>query len=364
MKPGSNSCYVFFGTYTNGQSEGIYVCELNLDTGILTDSQFWCKADNPSYIAIDQKRHILYVANEVDEFMGKPGGAVSSYAIDQASGELIPLSQCSTLGAGPCHIALDSSGNYVFAANYVDGSVAVIACDRAGRLNVTDYVKFEGGGSKDPLRQDRSHPHSCNVDYENQFVLVPDLGSDRVYSYKFDSKNGKLSPGVIPFCEVVPGAGPRHWAFGLRDQFAYGINELNSTISTYGYDKRQGSIQAVQSVSTLPSDFAGENLGADIHLHPSGSFLYASNRGHDSLVIYSVDRHTGLLSYVDHQSTYGRTPRNFCIDPFGFFLLVANQDSDNIVVFRIDRDTGCLTKTGCVAEIPQPVCIRLYPVRS
>lgn len=356
-----NKYFVYVGTYTMGSSEGIYICDFDGKTGNLT-IKHTVKAENPSFLAIDRNHQFLYAVNETNHFCGKPGGGVSAYSIQRDSGNIVLLNQSSTIGAGPCYVEIDQGGKYLLITNYQGGSIVVIALQEDGTLGeITDYIKYEGG-SINRQRQENSHPHSINVDHANRYVFIPDLGSDRIRSYRLDPENGKLIANSKSWYEVMPGAGPRHWTFDIQGKFAYLINELNSTVITYAYDCQRGWLEERQSITTLPEDFKGENISADLHLHPSGKFLYGSNRGHDSIVIYRVHPRTGLLSLIGHQSTYGKNPRNFCIDPSGDFLLVANQASDGIVVFRIQQDTGLLMQSGEPVKVPEPVCLKMIPV--
>ena len=221
----------------------------------------------------------------------------------------------------------------------------------------SDFIQHEGA-SVNPRRQDQAHAHSINPDAQNHFAYVPDLGQDRVVIYQMDTDDGRLVPNDPAYVEVNPGFGPRHFDFHPGGRWAYLINELGSTITAFEYDPESGGLSEFQVIGTLPTGFSGSNTTADIHVHPSGSFVYGSNRGHDSIAIFSVDEDSGRLTPLGHRSTGGRTPRNFGINPSGRFLLAANQDSDNIVSFHIDQESGLLTPTGHELSIPMPVCIR------
>jgi 6-phosphogluconolactonase len=235
----------------------------------------------------------------------------------------------------------------------------VLPIEENGRLKPASDVHQHGGSSVNENRQEGPHAHSAVVDPTNRYVFVADLGIDKIMGYQLDFEGNRLAPNEVPFLEIPAGSGPRHLAFHPNGRFAYVINELNSTINALRYDVSVGTFSILQTVSTLPEDFNGENSCADIHLTPSGKFLYGSNRGHDSLAIFAVDSETGLLSSVSHQSTHGNTPRNFTIDPTGTFLLAANQDSDNIVTFRIDHDTGLLDFVEQNTDVHKPVCLRI-----
>ncbi|HUE75709.1 MAG TPA: lactonase family protein, partial [Chloroflexota bacterium] len=286
------------------------------------------------------------------------GGGLSALKVDGTTGELTLLNRQSTRGAGPCHVSVDRTGRYAMATNYGGGSIAVFPIQDDGSLApASDFIQHVGS-SVDPRRQEGPHAHSINPDLEHQHVLVCDLGMDKVLTYRLDRASGKLVAGSQPSVQASPGAGPRHLDYHPNGRFVYVINEINSTITAYGYDSERGTLEELQTVPTLPDDFTGSSTCADIHVAPSGRFVYGSNRGHDSLVIYAIEEQTGRLEYVGHESTHGQTPRNFAITPSGDLLLAANQDSDNIVVFRVDQKTGRLEPTGQQADVPTPVCLK------
>ncbi len=352
---------VYIGTYTRGESEGIYVYRLDLATGALESTGQTAKAANPSFLAIHPKANFLYAVGELRQVEGRPGGAVSAFAIDPETGGLTLLNQQSSHGAGPCHLTVDATGKCVLVANYGSGSLAALPIEENGRLAAaTDVIQHEGS-SVHPRRQQGPHAHSITLDPASRFAFAPDLGIDKVMIYKLDLAQGKLVPNEQPWAAVKPGAGPRHFAFHPTARWAYVINEIDSTITAFAYDATEGTLGEVQTISTLPEDFDGDNTCADVHVAPSGKFLYGSNRGHDSIVIFAIDQTSGKLTCVGHESTRGETPRNFGIDPTGAFLLAANQRSDTVVTFRIDPETGRLTPTGHVADVPTPVCIKMIP---
>ena len=359
MTGNAEQMLVYIGTYTRGESKGIYVYRLDMATGALESTGMTGEARNPSFLAIHPERNLLYCVSELPQMEGRPGGGVSAFSMDPETGGLTFLNQQSSEGAGPCHVTVDATGKYVLVANYGSGSVAMLPIEEDGRLApASDAVQHEGS-SVHPQRQQGPHAHSINVDPGNRFAFVPDLGMDKVMIYKLDLAAGKLIPNDQPWAEVKPGAGPRHFAFHPTTKYAYAINEMDSTITAFAYDAPNGKLTQVQTVSTLPDDFAGDNTTADIHVHPSGKYLYGSNRGHDSIAIYEIDEVSGKLTAIGHESTQGKSPRNFGIDPTGTFLLAANQGSDTIVTFRIDAETGRLTPTGHVANVPMPVCVKL-----
>jgi 6-phosphogluconolactonase len=349
--------FVYIGTYTRGKSEGIYVYRMDRSTGALRHQSTAVGVENPSFLALSPDNQYLYAVNEVKAFEETQGGAVSAFAVAKATGDLSFVNTKPTFGADPCHLVVDATGRFVLVANYTGGSLTVFPIRRVGDLgDPTDFVQHLGS-SIDAQRQEGPHAHSIVLDPTNRYAFAPDLGLDKVMSYTFDAAKGRLKPNVEPWAKVTPGAGPRHFAFHPSGAYAYLITELNSTLTAFNYDAACGALREQDTVPALPAEFEGQSHCADIHVTPSGRFVYGSNRGHDSLVIYAIDRSTGALTYVGHESTRGRTPRNFAIDPTGRFLLAANQNSDTVVVFRIDPDTGQLTGTGHVADVPTPVCL-------
>lgn len=357
----SRKLWVFVGTYTRRGSKGIYAFQLDLASGIPSPIFLAAETVNPSFLALHPTHRFLYAVGEVSETGGARTGAVHAFALDPATGKLSFLNSQPSKGAGPCHLVVDGEGRHVLVANYSGGSVAVLPILSDGRLGeATAFIQHQGR-SVHPQRQTAPHAHSINVDPANRFAFVADLGLDQVLIYRFDPHRGTLAPNDPPFAATAPGAGPRHFAFHPNGRFAYVINELNSTITAFRYDASRGSLSEIQTLSTLPEGFSGENTTAEVQVHPSGRFLYGSNRGHDSIVLFAVDPETGLLQLVGHRSTQGRTPRHFGIDPTGTYLLAANQDSDTIVFFRIDPGTGQLQPTGQVVEVSMPVCVKMIP---
>jgi 6-phosphogluconolactonase len=352
-KGGESLLYV--GTYTSGKSEGIYVYRMNSDSGELKHATTVKGVSNPSFLAIDPRRRFLYAANESGEFAGKKGGGVTAFAIDRKTGDLRKLNERNSPGV-PCHVSVHPSGRFVMAANYGGGNVVIYPVQSDGRLGEpTDVAQHEGKGA-DPKRQDKPHTHCIIPDAAGRFVFAPDLGIDKVMIYRVDLKNGKFVPNG--FFTTKAGAGPRHFVFHPAGKFAYVISELDSTVTAMAYDNAKGALAELQTVSALPPDFSGTSYCADIHVHPSGKFLYGSNRGHDSIAAFAIDQSTGKLNLIAHESTQGKWPRNFVISPAGEFLLVANQNTHNVVAFRIDQQTGKLTATGQSTEIPSPVCLK------
>ena len=361
MKQKTKEMLLYVGTYTKGKSEGIYVYRMNLADGELKPAATVKGVSNPSFLAIDPSRRFLYAANESGEFAGKKGGGVTAFAIDQKTGDLRKINEQHSPGV-PCHVSVHPSGKFVLAANYGGGNVVIYPVRSGGAVGEASDVAQHSGQGGDPKRQDGPHAHCIILDASGQNAFAPDLGIDKVMIYRIDLKNGKFRPNG--FAATKPGAGPRHFDFHPSGKFAYVINELNSTLTAFAYDKTKGALTELQTVSTLPSDFSGPNSCADIHVHPSGKFVYGSNRGHDSIVSYTIDPSSGKLNLIAHDSTQGKTPRNFGIEPTGAFLLAANQNTDNVVTFRIDQQTGKLTATGQSIEIPSPVCLKFIPAFS
>lgn len=347
---------LYVGTYTSGKSEGIYGYHMDSATGALTRFNSF-KSVNPSFLTIDRSKRYLYAVNEFGEFLGKPGGAVSAFAIDPATGNLRFLNEQATNGADPCHLTVDSRKKSLLVANYTGGNLTVLPLRTDGTVGMALEVKqHEGSGPRE--QQKGPHAHCIILDRAERFALAADLGIDKVMIYRFDRASGKLTPATQPSAELKAGAGPRHLTLHPNGRYLYVINELDSTMTAFKYDGVKGALTEIETVSTLPSDFSGVSYCADVHVSPSGKFLYGSNRGHDSIVVFEIDPRTGKMKPVQHVSTEGKWPRNFTIDPTGKFLLVANQRTDNVVTFSIDPRTGQLTPTGKIEEIPAPVCLR------
>jgi 6-phosphogluconolactonase len=354
----------FIGTYTSKtDSKGIYSFHFDSGTGRLSSTAVAATTQDPSFLTVSSNEKYLYAVNELSEFDGKKSGAVTSYSLDSKSGKLTQLNQVPSGGADPCYVSFDQTGKYLLVANYTGGSVATFPVTPDGRIgSAAAFVQHVGSGPNKE-RQEGPHAHYIGSSADNRFVFVVDLGLDEVVVYHFDPAKGSLTPNHPPFVKVAPGAGPRHLAFHPNGKFAYMLSEVNSTVTIFAYDSKNGSFSTLQTLSTIPKDFTAHNDTAEIVVHPSGKFLYASNRGHDSIAEFSIDPVRGTLTLVGHFSTEGKTPRNFALDPTGKFLLAANQESNNIVVFRIDQSTGALSATGQVAQVPAPVDIVFVPAK-
>jgi len=362
---------VYVGTYTGPKSQGIYLFRLEPERSrasqnvALAPLGLAAATANPSFLEIDPKRRLLFAVNEVSLFEGKATGAVSAFAIDRAKGALSLIDQRPSMGTGPCHLVLDRSRRHVLVANYGSGSVAVLPIAPDGRLGAASDVVQHTGSSVNRERQQGPHAHCVTIDRANRFVFVCDLGLDKVLAYRFNAGRGTLTPHDPPFAAAKPGAGPRHMVFRPDGRFAYVINELHSTVTAFGYDADAGALRDLQTISTLPEHFDGANSGAEIDVHPSGKWLYASNRGHNSVVLFAIDAAAGTLTYVEEQGTAGFTPRHFGIDPTAAFLAVGNQNSDSILVAGVDAENGRLKPSGVLAYAPSPVCMKfLAPDRT
>jgi 6-phosphogluconolactonase len=354
---------VYVGTYTEdgSESKGIYAYRFDESTGAITSLGLAAQTINPSFLAVHPNHRFLYAVNEVRTYAGQESGAVSAFAIDRVTGKLKFLNKMATKGGDPCYITVDKTGKHVLVANYAGGSVAVFPVLDDGRLGgVSAFVQHTGHGTN-PARQEGPHAHSVDLSPDNRFAIVDDLGLDETLVYKFDSGTGSLAADPT-FAKADPGAGPRHFAFHPNGKFAYVINEMGSTVAAFSFDAGSGALHPLQTISALPKSFSGQNGASEIEVHPSGKFLYASNRGHDSIAVFAIDGDKGTLTPIEDVSTKGASPRHFEIAPGGSLLFDANEKSDNLVIFRIDPQTGRLTATGKVLEIAAPVCVKFVPI--
>lgn len=358
---GPSTLWVYVGTYTYGDSKGIYLCRLDMASGKLELASATGGAVNPSFLALHPKRPLLYSVCETSNFEGSGTGAVCAFAIEPKTGQLKALNRKPSYGTGPCHLTVDQTGRHLLVANYGSGGLAAMPIAADGLLGSASCVMQHVGSSVNRQRQKSPHAHGVYLDAANRFALVPDLGIDKVLVYRFSDENGKLRLNRPAWTATAAGAGPRHLAFHPEGRFVYAINELNSTVAAYGYDAACGTLREIECVSTLPKGFEGSNTTAEVAVHPSGKFVYGSNRGHNSIAIFAVDEKNGKLRVVGHEPTQGKTPRNFAIDPTGRYLLAANQDTNNVVVFRIEGATGRLESLKQSIEIPAPVCLVMRP---
>jgi 6-phosphogluconolactonase len=360
--PGQQKYLVYVGTYTDHGSKGIYAYRFDSSTGKMTSLGLAAETTEPSFLAVDSSGRFLYAVNETETYNGQPTGAVSAFAIQPDTGKLSLLNQVSSRGTDPAHITLDRTGKYALVANYTSGSVAVFALLKDGRLGeVTSFVQHKGS-SINPERQKGPHAHAIALAPDNRFAVVADLGLDQLLVYSFDAVKGTLGtqPQVV---KASPGAGPRHLVFSTDGRFLYMLNEMQSSVAAYSYDAASGALHELQTISSLPKGFSSENTAAEIEIDPSGKFVFASNRGDDSIAVFAIDSYTGMLTHVETDSSGGKTPRNFAIDPTGSWLLAANQDSDNIVVFGIDQKTFRLRPRGDLLQVPSPVCLKFVELQ-
>ena len=359
--------YIFYvGTYTEEKgstSKGIYAYRYDADTGQITPLGLAAETTNPSWVTLHPNGRFLYAVNEVGNYKGPNSGGVSAFSIDRATGKLTFLNEVSSRGADPCYAVVDKTGKYVLVANYTSGSVAVFPIHDDGSLgDASAFVQHTGHGTN-PERQEGPHAHSINLGSDNRFAMVDDLGLDELLVYKFDSAKGSLTPSDPPFAKLDPGSGPRHFALHPSGKFAYVVSEMKGTVTVFSNDAKTGALQPSQTISTLPKDFTGSIEDAEIEVHPSGKFVYASNRGDaNSIAVYATDPSKGTLTTVEIAPTQGKTPRSFEIDPTGQLLFAANEKSNNLVVFRIDQKTGHLTPTGQVLDVSEPVCVKFLKV--
>ena len=356
-KPGSQY-FVYYGMYTGPKSKGVMVSRFDSRTGKLEAPRLAGEIVNPSWVTIHPNGKFLYAVSELAN-----DGSISSFAIDTATGDLKFLNKVPSGGTSSCHLAIDNAGKSIYVANYGDGSVAGFELATDGTIGQRKAYIKHSGSSTDPRRQKGPHAHAVVLSKGDRFLIVPDLGLDQYITYKVVS-GARLEANQPPYVKVKAGSGPRHFAFHPNGKLAYGLNEMGSSVTAFTYDASQGSLKEVETVSTLPPDFSGEDNSAEIEVDEAGKFVYASNRGHDSIAVFAIDQKTGKLTNVQRESTQGKIPRGFKIDPTGQYLLAGNQRSDNVVVFRIDGKSGKLIPTGQTVDVPAPVCFAFLPVKS
>lgn len=343
------------GSYTDRGGQGIYLCSVESGSGEIRLKSVTADVANPSFFAIPGRR-FLYAVSETSSEDRTGGGYVCALRFDERVSKIDFLNKQSSEGGNPCHLTVDRGGKYVLVSNYSSGSLAVLPIQNDGSLGSPTQVVQHFGSGTDPIRQKLPHPHSVVFDERGSHAFVPDLGMDKIVLYEYDRLLGKLNAMASQSVGVAPGAGPRHMDFHPSGRSAYVVNELDSTVAAFRFDSRHGTLHPTKTISTLPPSYSEKNLCGDIHVHPSGKFLYCSNRGHDSIVVFEVDSSGETLTILQYQPAGGKTPRNFAIDPQGKLLVVANQDSGTLVSFSINKKTGELTPTGHVLEIPVPVC--------
>jgi 6-phosphogluconolactonase len=356
---GASPVTVYVGTYTEGSSKGIYRFSLDLETGKAGAPVLAGAAKNPSFLALHPSGRFLYAVSEVDEFAGAKTGAVLAFAIDPKTGDLKKLNEQASEGTGPCHLVVDKAGQHVLVANYGGGTVAVLPIAADGSLQKASSVLTHTGKGKDAQRQEKPHAHGIYLDAAERFALSPDLGADRVFVTSFDAAKGSLTAHGAGTLE--PGSGPRHLAFHPSGRFAYVINELTSTVSAFAYDAAKGELQPLQTLSALPEGFKGTSYTAEIEVSPDGRFVYGSNRGHDSLAVFSVDAATGKLTPAGHVPIGGAWPRHFKIESSGRVLIAAHQRGATVGFFRLDAKTGQPSPLGAAVAIDRPACVLPVP---
>ncbi|MEX0647376.1 MAG: lactonase family protein [Balneolaceae bacterium] len=354
-KPAKETVYV--GTFDDRGSEGLYVFEFDRETGQMNHIQTVSDRRGPNFQAIHPGGEYLYSVSGEAFSERTENGTISAYLVDPETGMLQMINEQSVKGRGTAHVSIDPLGKFAYVSNYSEGNLSVFSINDNGSLDkAADVVQHEGS-SINERRQNSPHVHSIIPSADGNFIYVSDLGTDQILIYEVNRTTGELSPADIPFVENTPGAGPRHFAIHPDGNFAYSAEELSSTVAVFSVDQNTGALEEIQRISMLPEDFEGNNSAADIHLSPDGRFLYASNRGHDSLVIYRVDANTGNLTLTGHEPTRGGHPRNFMMDQRGEYILVANRDNDNVVVFNRNMETGELSFSGEEINVPMAVCV-------
>ena len=366
---------VYVGTYTDRtllvprrenaageRSEGIYVFRFDTDRGTLTSLGLAAASPNPTYVTLGPSHRVLYATNEIYQFRGEAAGAVSAFAIDTATGKLSLLNQESAHGPGTCHANVDPTGKLLLAANFGGGSVAAFPLNTDGSLRPASAFVQDTGSGPSP-RQATPHAHSFNFSPDGRLAVAAEFGTDKLMLYRPDLAAGTLTPAEPPFVAMAPGSAPRHLAFHPRGAFTYSVNEIDSTVTALACDANHGSLKILQTLSTLPADFKAANTAAEVVVHPSGKFLYASNRGHHSLAVFAIGE-DGRLTVLAHVSSGGRTPRGFSVDPSGRWLIAANQDTHNLAVFAIDARTGIPSLTSETSTVHTPVCVKFLAVEN
>ena len=354
---------VYAGTYTRGESKGIYTFILDTAAATLTPEGLAAETENPSFLAIHPSGNYLYACNELNKFQGENSGALTAFQINAGTGKLEKLNEVAAGGTSTCHANVSRNGRFVVLANYGSGSCAAFAIGADGRLGERTAYHQHSGSSTDGSRQQGPHAHSVNFDKQNKHVIVADLGLDQVKVYKFNSSTGAMVPNDPPFAKVKPGSGPRHFTFHPSGKYAYVINEMACTVTGFGWNPRSGTLSEIDTVTTLPVPVQKGFSTAEVVAHPNGRFLYGSNRGHNTIAVFQVNGATGKLTTVEHKPTQGEIPRNFAIDPTGQFLIAANQNSGTLVLFRINQGSGALEQAGAPVKAPWAVCVRYLKLR-
>lgn len=359
--PAPDAYWVYIGTFTYGQGQGIYASRLDVKAGTLSEPRLVADAVDPNYLTLHRNLPVLYAVAGSMPPEKRQAGSIAAFKIDAATGNLTPLNQIATGGRDAVYIDVNAQGTLAIAAHYSSASVVAAKLDNDGRpMNVTSRAE-QTGSSVNPKRQQHAYPHSITFDPAGKFAFSPDLGADKVFIYRVDGD--ELKPNDPASISIAPGSGPRHMVFDAAAKHAYLVNELSSTISVLNYESATGALALAQTIGTLPADFSGSNTGADIRLHPSGKFLYASNRGHESLAAFAVNSADGTLTLIGHSAVQVKMPRGFAIDPSGNYLLAAGQQSDSVALFSIDSESGNLLLKGLI-KAPKPVCVTFFPTSA
>jgi 6-phosphogluconolactonase len=346
----------FVGTYTGQGSDGIYSFRFNPVAGACTTPELAAKTDNPSFLVVDKKGRFLYAINEIGNFGDASTGAISVFAIEQGSGKLTLLQQTSSLGSGPAHVSLDQSGHFLLVANYGGGNIAVFPVGSDGKLGEhSAFIQHSGATAP--------HAHYILVTDDNRFVLVADIGIDKIMIYRFDAATGSLTPNDPAFVELDPGAGPRHFVIAPSGKSVYVVNEYSSTVTAFDFDPASATMRSRQTISTRHDDATGKNTAAEIAIDAKGKYLYVSNRSDNSIAQFEIESASGQLTPVGWVSSGGKTPRHFEIDPTGQWLFAANQNSHDISLFQIDQESGRLSQTPTSVNVTSPACIRIVGLR-
>ena len=346
---------MYVGTYTEGTSKGIYAYRFDATTGKLASMGLMAETPDPTFLALHPSGKYLYAVNELNTFQGKKTGGVTAYSIDRATGKLTQLNQVSSGGPGPCHLIVDATGKTLMVANYAGGSFASFPIGADGKLGEAASFIQETGSSVDKSRQSEPHAHSVNLPKNNKFMLGADLGTDKIMIFRLDAAHGKITPSDPPSASVKPGSGPRHMVIAPDQKHVYVLSEMGSSVTTFEYNPDTAAMKELDMVSALPAGFKGQSSGAEIAIANNGNFVYASNRGNDSIAVFRVDKKTGKLTLIQNQSTLGKQPRAFALDPTGNYLIAGNQQTNTMATFKVDRNTGMLSPTGDKYDLGAPV---------
>jgi 6-phosphogluconolactonase len=359
----ANDMLVIFGTQRNAPNVGLSIAHFDSDTGVLLPPSLALATPAPAYFVLSADQKFIYSCNAIDTYQGKHSGSVSAYAIDPAAEKITFINSQPSGGADPSYISLDQQGTHALVANYKDGNFEVLKINPDGSVGDRTAFVQDTGKSINPQRQSHAYAHSIRLDPTGRFAIACDLGVDKVFISRYDGNAGTLTAADPPFATVEPGSGARHPVFHPNGKWLYVITEMGSSIVLFDWDAAHGTLTHVQTISSLPAGFKGTSAAAEIQVHPNGKFVYASNRGDNSIGVFAVDPNNGKLSEIQHISTQGRTPRNFTFDPTAKWLLVTNHDSNNGMVFSVDAQSGKLAPQGKPVAIPYPFCERFLPLK-